>query len=185
MATLATTAVAAADDATPPLLELCCMWPTTVRETSGQPTTTRRRRAALPTATASFCKCVCRYLTAYVHTHAHTNRVMHWYSFVNSLSERAWRSLSVSPSHSLSCLVCFVFRFLNISLYCTHTHPYISLPCWPFRLVWLRPKTRHCVVFHFPLRSLCTTWRAALLRRCLCCFSVFALAIPCVVFLEF
>lgn len=122
MATLATTAGAAADDATPPLLELCCLWPTTVRETSGQPTTTTTTSGAADCYCFFLCVCVCRYLTAYVHTHAHTIRVMHWYSFVNSLSERAWRSLSVSPSHSLLCLGCFVFRFLNISLYCTHTH---------------------------------------------------------------
>lgn len=130
------------------------------------------------------CVFVCSYLYAYVHTHAHTTRVMHWYSFVNSLSERACRSLSVSPSHSLLRLVCFVFRFLNISLYCTHTHThtYFTSMLALSALVWLRPKTRHCVVFHFPLRSLCTTWRAALLLRCLCRFSVFALAIPCVVF---
>lgn len=126
--------------------------------------------------------CVCRYLYAYVQTYTHTRLVscIGIRLSIRSLSVRG--ALFQSPPLTRSrdaralCFVSLIFHCI------AHIHTHISLPCWPLRLVWLRPKTRHCVVFHFPLRSLCTTWRAALLRRCHCCFSVFALAIPCVVF---
>lgn len=146
----------------------------------------RRRRAALPTATASFCMCVCAVICMRMYTHTHTRLVscIGIRLSIRSLSVRV--ALFQSPPLTRSCVSC-ALCFVSLIFHCiahkhTHAHIYFTSMLALSALVWLRPETRHCVVFHFPLRSLCTTWRAALLLRCLCRFSVFALAIPCVVF---
>lgn len=124
MATLATTAVAAAaHDATPPpLLELCCPWPTTVRETSGQPTTTTTMSGAADCY--CFVLCVCRYLYAYVHTHTRLVSCIGIRFSIRSLSVRG--ALFQSSPLSRSCYssaLCFV----SLIFHCiAHTHTYFT-----------------------------------------------------------